>query len=127
MGSGVSAPPTPAPPPPAPQGQVAKRRSSKLLMKPLTEKRYNAAINVWIREPALVVTATLGFVQLHTHNQAQFGWGIGAVRIFLMLLAMWNGKAAAEHRHCHSWYILLIILLLHRRSPRRRRRRQRWW
>jgi len=60
-------------------------------MEPLTEKRYNAAINVWIREPALVVTATLGFVQLHTQNQAQFGWGIGAVRVFLMLLAMWNG------------------------------------
>ena len=38
MGSGVSAPPTPTPPP-APRGQVAKRRSSKLLMKPLTEKR----------------------------------------------------------------------------------------
>ena len=34
-------------------------------MSPLTEKRYNAAINVWVREPALMCTATFGYMQLH--------------------------------------------------------------
>ena len=60
-------------------------------MDPLEEKRINAGINVWVREPALVVTATLGFIQLHTSNQDHFGWGIAVVRSFLMMLAMWNG------------------------------------
>ena len=61
-------------------------------MSPLTEKRYNSAINVWVREPALVVTATLGFVQMHAQKIDDLsGWGVGAVRVFLMLLAMWNG------------------------------------
>ena len=71
-------------------------------MQPLTEKRINAAINVWVREPALVVTATLGFIQMHTQNQAHFGWGIGAVRIFLMLLAMWNGNCHSPHKQHRS-------------------------
>jgi len=61
-------------------------------MEPISEKRYNALINVWIREPALVVTATLGFIQFHLQkSESDIGWGIGAIRVFLMLLAMWNG------------------------------------
>ena len=59
-------------------------------MKPLSEKGYNAAINVWIREPALVAVATLGFMQLHLQPSKLFTW-ITAVRVFLMALCCWNG------------------------------------
>ena len=50
-------------------------------MAPLQEKRYNAAINVWVREPALVVTATLGWIQLHAQKHEELsGWGVASVR-----------------------------------------------
>ena len=39
-------------------------------MKPLDEKKVNAAVNVWVREPALVCTATLGYIQLHEQRLA---------------------------------------------------------
>ena len=42
-------------------------------MKPLQEKAYNSAVNVWIREPALICTATLGFIQIHL-QPSMFGW-----------------------------------------------------
>jgi hypothetical protein len=59
-------------------------------MKPLAEKKVNAAVNVWIREPALVCTATLGFIQLH-EQASQYPTWVTSVRIFLMFLACWNG------------------------------------
>lgn len=58
-------------------------------MRPLDEKRYNAAINVWMREPALICTATLSFVQLHLQPQ-MWGW-LTLIRAFLMALCCWNG------------------------------------
>ena len=61
-------------------------------MSPLTEKRWNSAVNVWVREPALIVVATLGWLQLHVQDEKDLHtWGVGAVRVFLMLLAAWNG------------------------------------
>ena len=33
-------------------------------MSPLTEKKYNAMINVWLREPALVVCCSFAFIQV---------------------------------------------------------------
>lgn len=58
-------------------------------MKPLQEKAYNSAVNVWIREPALICTATLGFIQIHL-QPSMFGW-LSIIRAFLMLLCCWNG------------------------------------
>jgi len=59
-------------------------------MAPLTEKRYNSAINVWVREPALVAVGTLGYVQMHLQPSV-FSVPIYSVRVFLILLALWNG------------------------------------
>jgi len=59
-------------------------------MSPLSEKKYNAAINVWIREPALVSTASLGFIQMHL-QPSLYSTPINCVRIFLCALATWNG------------------------------------
>jgi len=59
-------------------------------MKPLAEKKVNAAVNVWVREPALVCTATLGFIQLHEQASDYPAW-VTSVRVFLMFLACWNG------------------------------------
>ena len=58
-------------------------------MTPLAEKRYNSAVNVWVREPALVCTATLGFIQIHL-QPSMFGW-LSVIRVFLCVLATWNG------------------------------------
>ena len=58
-------------------------------MSPLTEKRYNAAINVWVREPALMCTATFGYMQLHLQPE-QVG-SLSLVRVCLIGLACWNG------------------------------------
>lgn len=61
-------------------------------MDPLSEKRWNSAVNVWVREPALVVVATLGWLQLHVQKDDELQhWGVGAVRVLLMALAAWNG------------------------------------
>jgi len=59
-------------------------------MSPLDEKKYNAAINVWIREPALIATATLGYIQMHL-QPSLYSTPINCVRVFLCVLATWNG------------------------------------
>lgn len=59
-------------------------------MDPLDEKKFNSAINVWVREPALVVTAAYGYLQIHLQGQSFSGW-VTAIRVFLCLLATWNG------------------------------------
>jgi len=58
-------------------------------MSPLQEKKYNSSVNVWIREPSLVCTATLGYLQIHL-QPSMIGW-LCFVRGFLCLLACWNG------------------------------------
>ena len=69
-------------------------------MTPLSEKRYNAAINVWIREPALVVTATLGFIQIHQQPGELHSTSIVAVRCFLMYAAKLTDRIAGSLRDC---------------------------
>lgn len=59
-------------------------------MEPLSEKKINAMINVWVREPALIFVTAFGFIQMHLQH-ATFGWGITGVRLVLMVICSWNG------------------------------------
>lgn len=62
----------------------------------MDEKRINSAINVWCRVPALIAVSTFGFIQIHLQHRDPltadvFGTALTSVRIFLALLASWNG------------------------------------
>ena len=55
---------------------------------PLTEKRLNSAINVWLRAPALVATSVVGYIQLFLQDTPIWQ---ACMRCFLLGLASWNG------------------------------------
>lgn len=55
---------------------------------PLSEKRLNSAINVWLRAPALVATSVVGYIQIFLQSTP---FWLSAVRAFLLLLGSWNG------------------------------------
>eukprot|EP00304_Pavlova_gyrans_P006898 CAMPEP_0206047602 /NCGR_PEP_ID=MMETSP1466-20131121/21656_1 /ASSEMBLY_ACC=CAM_ASM_001126 /TAXON_ID=44452 /ORGANISM="Pavlova gyrans, Strain CCMP608" /LENGTH=286 /DNA_ID=CAMNT_0053422621 /DNA_START=16 /DNA_END=876 /DNA_ORIENTATION=+ len=59
-------------------------------MEPLTEKRYNSMINVWMRAPFLVCTGTLVYLQMFVQHLEAVPRYVSYTRVFLMLLACWN-------------------------------------
>lgn len=58
-------------------------------MRPLSEKRVNAGINVWVRAPFLVCTGTLVFVQTFVQTSDHVPAYVRFTRYFLMVLACW--------------------------------------
>lgn len=63
------------------------------IMLPLTEKKHNNTIQVWIRAPALVITAALCWVQLHIHGSLYGSVPLYLVglRMFCIIIDYWNG------------------------------------
>lgn len=59
-------------------------------MSPLTEKKHNTTINVWMRAPFLVCTGTLVFVQGFVQAVSTVPSYVKLTRYFLMFLACWN-------------------------------------
>jgi len=62
-------------------------------MSTMTEKKYNAAINAWIRSPSLVWVSCLVYVRFFVPLKVQKSVPVylTAIRVFLMLLGSWNG------------------------------------
>jgi len=58
-------------------------------LSPITEKEHNAFINVWVRAPFLVCTATFAYIQFFVQEGVPF-W-LCFARGFLVFLACWNG------------------------------------
>ena len=56
---------------------------------PLTEKKINASINVWVHAPALVLIASFAYIQCFVQAD-KARWLLG-VRMFLIALGAWNG------------------------------------
>eukprot|EP00316_Scyphosphaera_apsteinii_P016891 CAMPEP_0119315446 /NCGR_PEP_ID=MMETSP1333-20130426/35917_1 /TAXON_ID=418940 /ORGANISM="Scyphosphaera apsteinii, Strain RCC1455" /LENGTH=201 /DNA_ID=CAMNT_0007320811 /DNA_START=417 /DNA_END=1022 /DNA_ORIENTATION=+ len=57
---------------------------------PITEKKYNAIINVWCRAPFLVCTSAFAYIQFFVQEEFVPTY-IRLVRGFLVGLACWNG------------------------------------
>jgi hypothetical protein len=73
---------------------------------PLTEKKYNNTIQVWIRAPALVAIAALCWLQLFIHSDRYEYVPIHliAIRIFCISLNYWNGNYFMQ-RVCGNYFV----------------------
>lgn len=58
-------------------------------MSPLEEKNINKSINVWFRAPALICSSCLAYLQMFVQEGVPT-W-VKGVRVFLIILAAWNG------------------------------------
>ena len=72
-------------------------------IKPITEKKINTILNVWIRSPGIIICSYLSFAQIHTENS-----GNVYARLMASLLYFWNAQYFME-RVVGNYYQKKII------------------
>ena len=98
------------------------------LMKPLAEKRYNNILQVWVRNPGIIVCVFMLFIQVQLHREHPDGLGITWTEIICRLLCggitFWNGNYFME-RVCGNYYVTAYKLRETVESNKKKERKDR--